>query len=178
VTILDTKVATPRKRPVLAHEYGHKHATLKDNYITANAFQTYFERINNTKNNSQEALGQWEEILTSQGLIPKIDERQKKVRRILKNPFLEHRKLKSLKGHSVSEFGLAMGKNAMMIEIKAKKPGLGLFVIRDLSKGIPFSVAMKQALNGEYDKELIEWINKNPRLARIIARAHPKEWTG
>ncbi len=174
-----------------AHEMGHVHvAQAKGNNLAANALGIYFEsmfpeRIN-TAHQKEGNLRNWAEKF---GLPPLFGIKGEKTRENLDRKqaiarakstkldilgFNEHTNRKSLNGESISDVGERIGDFAIAIEMKANKPGLGLFVIRETANGTPFSQTIENALNGKYNAELEKWIQKNPRLVRMIARAHLK----
>jgi len=164
VSVLNEKRTSAHQTDILAHEYGHKHAQKESHLITANALGAYFDKTMVSENEKKL-------IQTKRGwsFDPVLDYFQK-IANGIKPASIEHKRLESLFDYSISEFGGLLGEKTVLLDLKTKKPGLGLFVIRELSKGLPFSVAMQDALKGKFDNELIEWTKKNPLLVRMLKR--------
>jgi len=184
------KVVASELAAKYAHEMGHVHvAQAKGNNLAASALGVYFEsmfpeRIN-TANQNGGNLRKWAEnfvpLFGVQGkkTMQILDRRQSiaRAKSFTKLDFFglnEHSNRRSLNGESISDVGERIGDIALAIELKANKPGLGLFVIRKTANGIPLSQTLENALSGKYDSELEKWKLANPQLTRMIARAHLK----
>jgi len=81
----------------------------------------------------------------------------------------------SVGGNSFSELGRILGNLALKIESEIKVPGIGLFIIRDVSKGEEIQATLNKARAGEFNRELVSWLGRHPSVrAHILRIAHPK----
>jgi hypothetical protein len=190
--LIDDNMARAERAGALAHEYGHKHTQNKrTNHITANALGAYFDKMfpnlpGEVKWKQMGELNYFFEMVPAE-FNPKesaprrIDARQRLAERTVRNleksniPLnqKEYAPIAEKLDGTVADTGYLLGEKAVQLEVMTRKPGIGLFVIRELAKGRKYSVVVQQAREGRFDRELIQWAQKNPRLMSMIRRAQP-----
>lgn len=83
----------------------------------------------------------------------------------------------SIGGNSFSELGKTLGALALKTESELHIPGIGLFVIREVSKGQEIRGTIENAKKGKFNRELNVWLARHPSVCTHILRtAHPKNY--
>lgn len=171
-----------RARAVVGHESAHmlggeqKGLVGNNEIIAASAIGRYFlslGRISDSTINKplvSNSTRRGIEKVCQEGEYEKAVKMHKNLRAAEYEPFIE--------GKSLSYFGRALGVLALTVEEELKMPGIGLFVIREVSKGRGIQDTISNAKNGKFSRELITWFGRHPSLrSHILRTAYPKLFT-
>jgi hypothetical protein len=138
----------------------------RNHLATASAISFYLEEIAN---------GNWPSI---KGLSAEEEQllRDAFTRHALNDAVNRHENLRNAEylefsaGKSLNDAGHTLGRFALRQERLTHLPGVGMFVIRDISIGVGQSEVEAKVARGAYEKERRHWLQKNPSVKRYLMR--------
>ena len=148
---------------ITLHELSHKLHLGQNHYVTSNAFSHYFdflERLDKYKSTyaslvdlkeSKEFVEELEKSCSRKNFLDSVKE-LRKVHGVGKglNLILEYNG--SHANIPYRDVGMALANLATIVEVQKKRPGIGLFLIRDISRGVPIEVSLRKIFRGDYEK--------------------------
>jgi hypothetical protein len=150
---------------LILHEISHQRKLGKVDLATANAFSYYFDTLEGMwKHNSAlmhlmdfskepEVLRELEAALQRKDYLSILKKLRKKYSHLSKQEFsimVEHKGSEMHK--SYQSIGALLAQVALIVEVKKKKPGIGLFLIRDVSLGKSVASSMAKIFRGDYER--------------------------
>jgi hypothetical protein len=166
---------------LVLHEIAHQRRLGKVDSITANAFSYYFDGLDRLWEHSS-ALMHLTDISKEPELMKEVEEAlQRKnylqtLNKIRTNyPHLSRKKFWRVIEHEGSEIhkpyannGMLLAHLALVTEVQKKKPGIGLFLIRDVSTGKKIAESIAKIARGDYERARKRLLQRYPYLQRGI----------
>ncbi len=168
---------------LILHEISHQRKLGMVDLATANAFSYYFDTLEGMwEHNSAlmhlmdfskepEVLQELEAALQRKNYLSTL----KKLR--AKYPHLSKQEFAIMVEHNGSEIhksyksvGALLAHVALIVEIQKKKPGVGLFLIRDVSLGKSVASSMAKIFRGDYERARKSILQRYPVLREGIMR--------
>jgi len=163
-----------RLRSVMGHESEHLVAMLlsplggKNHLCTASAIELYFSK---PCYSSQVTKSQFQSALKRSALIEAAFASEAMHAAIKRQEGMRDAEYRVfLRGKSFRSIGAILGQIAIRVEHETRKPGIGMFVIREVSKGIAVSRTIDGAVKGKYEAERRIWLGRHPIIRDFIIR--------
>ena len=166
---------------LVLHEIAHQRRLGKVDPAMANAFSYYFDVLDRLwEHNSalislvnlsanKEFITDLEGALKRQNYLAVLKTLTEKYPGLSKHKFahmLEHEGSEYHK--SYNQIGFDLANLAIVVEVQKKKPGIGLFLIRDLSTGVSAEKSLQKIFRGDYERMRKSLIRRYPHLREGI----------
>jgi len=166
---------------LIMHEISHQRHLGKVDLATANAFSYYFDTLERLwEHNSAlmhlmkvskepEVVAELEAALQRKNYLSTLGKLRAKYPHLSKQEFaimVEHKGSEIHK--SYNSIGALLAHVALIVEVQKKKPGIGLFLIRDVSMGKSVASSMTKIFRGDYERARKKLLQRYPVLREGI----------
>lgn len=158
-------------KETVAHEVAHLWGLGLNHHATANALTFYLKGIHDKgwiNNPGEKPNIDYKEVKDIESAYEK--ETAEKARRSMGHP-VEYGEPLDGKRPSFAMAGGKLGLLDAKLEFFLKKPGIGIFFIKEVTTGVPVVKALEVTQRGQFDARLKDMLENDPYFKRLVTRS-------